>query len=130
VNLISLSFGLVYMLLLKFYKDSPETELGPFLPQAYVEQLETSRLKLAQLEKELQRACQQVFSLPFSFEFEQVALLCRTSFFDIDLFIQGIFISSSGNHPHSTCENGKVFDTVLHSKYLGHNVQYFEEISF
>jgi hypothetical protein len=130
VNLISLSFGLVYMLLLKFYKDSSETELGPFLPQAYVEQLETSRLKLAQLEKELQRARQQVFSLPFSFEFEQVALLCRTYFFDIDLFIQGIFISSSGNHPHSTCGNGKVSDTVLHAKYSGHNAQYFEEIPF
>ncbi|PAN18872.1 hypothetical protein PAHAL_3G232300 [Panicum hallii] len=51
--------------------------------KAYVEQLENSRLKLAQLEQELQRARQ-----------------------------QGIFIPNPGDKPHSTGENGALaFDT-------------------
>ncbi|KAL6610412.1 hypothetical protein ACP70R_040381 [Stipagrostis hirtigluma subsp. patula] len=49
--------------------------------KAHVEQLENSRLKLAQLEQELQRARQ-----------------------------QGIFISTSGERPHSTRENALAFE--------------------
>ncbi|TKW26587.1 hypothetical protein SEVIR_3G199800v4 [Setaria viridis] len=49
--------------------------------KAYVEQLENSRLKLAQLEQELQRARK-----------------------------QGIFIPTPGDQPHSTSENALAFD--------------------
>ncbi|KAH9615356.1 hypothetical protein KSS87_004539 [Heliosperma pusillum] len=57
--------------------------------KAYVQQLESSRLKLTQLEQELQRARQ-----------------------------QGIFISSSGDQSHSTGGNGALAFDVEYSRWL------------
>ncbi|XP_074280583.1 transcription factor TGA2-like [Silene latifolia] len=57
--------------------------------KAYVQQLESSRLKLTQLEQELQRARQ-----------------------------QGIFISSSGDQAHSTGGNGAMAFDVEYSRWL------------
>ncbi|KAK9682786.1 hypothetical protein RND81_10G096100 [Saponaria officinalis] len=57
--------------------------------KAYVQQLESSRLKLTQLEQELQRARQ-----------------------------QGIFISSSGDQAHSTSGNGPLAFDVEYSRWL------------
>ncbi|XP_039837754.1 transcription factor TGAL1-like isoform X2 [Panicum virgatum] len=63
--------------------------------KAYIEQLENSRLKLAQLEQELQRARQ-----------------------------QGIFIPTPGDKPHSTSENGALaFDTDYARWQEDHNKQ-------
>ncbi|KAF6155393.1 hypothetical protein GIB67_019919 [Kingdonia uniflora] len=63
--------------------------------KAYVQQLETSRLKLNQLEQELQRARQ-----------------------------QGIFISSSGDQAHSTNGNGALAFDVEYGRWLEeHNRQ-------
>ncbi|XP_009146631.1 transcription factor TGA6 isoform X6 [Brassica rapa] len=57
--------------------------------KAYVQQLENSRLKLTQLEQELQRARQ-----------------------------QGVFISSSGDQAHSTGGNGALAFDAEHSRWL------------
>ncbi|CAO2820309.1 unnamed protein product [Amaranthus hypochondriacus] len=57
--------------------------------KAYVQQLESSRLKLTQLEQELQRARQ-----------------------------QGIFISSSGDQAHSTSGNGAMAFDVEYARWL------------
>ncbi|KAL9239924.1 hypothetical protein vseg_014195 [Gypsophila vaccaria] len=57
--------------------------------KAYVQQLESSRLKLTQLEQELQRARQ-----------------------------QGIFISSAGDQAHSTGGNGAIAFDVEYSRWL------------
>ncbi|XWS57158.1 hypothetical protein CRYUN_Cryun09bG0148800 [Craigia yunnanensis] len=57
--------------------------------KAYVQQLESSRLKLTQLEQELQRARQ-----------------------------QGIFISSSGDQSHSMCGNGALAFDVEYARWL------------
>uniref|UniRef100_A0A2P2M0Y4 Uncharacterized protein MANES_09G004500 n=4 Tax=Rhizophora mucronata TaxID=61149 RepID=A0A2P2M0Y4_RHIMU len=63
--------------------------------KAYVQQLETSRLKLTQLEQELQRARQ-----------------------------QGIFVSSSGNQSHSMSGNGALAFDVEYAQWLEeHNRQ-------
>lgn len=63
--------------------------------KAYVQQLETSRLKLTQLEQELQRARQ-----------------------------QGIFISSSGDQSHSMSGNGALAFDVEYARWLEeHNKQ-------
>ncbi|KAI3844242.1 hypothetical protein MKX03_032313 [Papaver bracteatum] len=63
--------------------------------KAYVQQLETSRLKLTQLEQELQRARQ-----------------------------QGIFISSSGDQPHSMSGNGALAFDIEYARWLEeHNRQ-------
>ncbi|XP_020108423.1 transcription factor TGA2.2-like isoform X2 [Ananas comosus] len=63
--------------------------------KAYVQQLENSRLKLNQLEQELQRARQ-----------------------------QGIFISSSGDHSHSTSGNGALVFNTEYGRWLeDHNRQ-------
>ncbi|KAK9741912.1 hypothetical protein RND81_03G137300 [Saponaria officinalis] len=63
--------------------------------KAYVQQLESSRLKLTQLEQELQRARQ-----------------------------QGIFVSSSGDQAHSTGGNGAMAFDVEYSRWLeDHNRQ-------
>uniref|UniRef100_A0A7N0THN3 Uncharacterized protein n=1 Tax=Kalanchoe fedtschenkoi TaxID=63787 RepID=A0A7N0THN3_KALFE len=63
--------------------------------KAYVQQLESSRLKLTQLEQELQRARQ-----------------------------QGIFISSSGDHTHSMSGNGALAFDAEYSRWLEeHNKQ-------
>ncbi|GAB2267133.1 TGACG-sequence-specific DNA-binding protein TGA-2.1 [Dionaea muscipula] len=63
--------------------------------KAYVQQLENSRLKLTQLEQELQRARQ-----------------------------QGVFISSSGDQSHSMSGNGAVAFDVEYSRWLEeHNKQ-------
>ena len=84
-----------------------------------MQQLESSRLKLTQLEQELQRARQQVwysfFSGLFRFYFIHVTsimnnmdyitrLLCYFLFFR-----QGIFISSSGDQTHAMGGNGNFF---------------------
>ncbi|KAJ8770487.1 hypothetical protein K2173_017978 [Erythroxylum novogranatense] len=66
--------------------------------KAYVQQLETSRLKLTQLEQELQRARQ-----------------------------QGIFISSSGDQSHSMSGNGALAFDVEYARWLEeHNKQISE----
>ncbi|CAN6350605.1 unnamed protein product [Urochloa humidicola] len=63
--------------------------------KAYVEQLENSKLKLAQLEQELQRARQ-----------------------------QGIFIPTPGDQPHSTNENGALAFNMDYARWQeGHNKQ-------
>ncbi|OVA05662.1 Basic-leucine zipper domain [Macleaya cordata] len=63
--------------------------------KAYVQQLESSRLKLTQLEQELQRARQ-----------------------------QGIFISSSGDQPHSMSGNGALAFDIEYARWLEeHNRQ-------
>ncbi|PIA53822.1 hypothetical protein AQUCO_00900424v1 [Aquilegia coerulea] len=63
--------------------------------KAYVQQLETSRLKLTQLEQELQRARQ-----------------------------QGLFISNSGDQSHSTNGNGALAFDIEYSRWLEeHNRQ-------
>ncbi|OEL21009.1 Transcription factor HBP-1b(c1), partial [Dichanthelium oligosanthes] len=63
--------------------------------KAYVEQLENSRLKLAQLEQELQRAHQ-----------------------------QGIFIPTPGDQPHSNSENGALAFDVDYARWQeDHNKQ-------
>ncbi|KAI8559207.1 hypothetical protein RHMOL_Rhmol04G0155200 [Rhododendron molle] len=63
--------------------------------KAYVQQLESSRLKLTQLEQELQRARQ-----------------------------QGIFISSSGDQPQATAGNGALAFDVEYARWLEeHNRQ-------
>ncbi|KAL9233826.1 hypothetical protein vseg_008773 [Gypsophila vaccaria] len=63
--------------------------------KAYVQQLESSRLKLTQLEQELQRARQ-----------------------------QGIFISSTGDQAHSTSGNGAMAFDVEYTRWLeDHNRQ-------
>ncbi|CAN6332571.1 unnamed protein product [Urochloa humidicola] len=63
--------------------------------KAYVEQLENSKLKLAQLEQELQRARQ-----------------------------QGIFIPTPGDQPHSTNENGAVTFNMDYARWQeDHNKQ-------
>ncbi|XP_052173119.1 transcription factor HBP-1b(c38)-like isoform X2 [Diospyros lotus] len=63
--------------------------------KAYVQQLESSRLKLTQLEQELQRARQ-----------------------------QGIFISSSGDHSHATSGNGALAFDIEYARWLEeHNRQ-------
>uniref|UniRef100_A0A7N0T199 Uncharacterized protein n=1 Tax=Kalanchoe fedtschenkoi TaxID=63787 RepID=A0A7N0T199_KALFE len=63
--------------------------------KAYVQQLESSRLKLTQLEQELQRARQ-----------------------------QGIFISSSGDHAHSMSGNGALAFDAEYTRWLEeHNKQ-------
>ncbi|GAB2303318.1 transcription factor [Dionaea muscipula] len=64
--------------------------------KAYVQQLESSRLKLTQLEQELQRARQQ----------------------------QGTFISSSGDQAHSMSGNGAITFDVEYARWLEeHNRQ-------
>jgi len=78
--------------------------------KAYVQQLESSKLKLAQLEQELQKARQQVFiswlhvCLPGAWK--MVPLYCY--FDNIEYFLQGIFISSSGDQTHAMSGNGNV----------------------
>ncbi|TVU19908.1 hypothetical protein EJB05_36090 [Eragrostis curvula] len=67
--------------------------------KAYVEQLEASRLKLAQLEKELQRARQ-----------------------------QGIFISTPGNQSHSTCGNGTLAFETEHARWLEEHNKLINEL--
>lgn len=61
------------------FSTNVEMLIGELHFQAYVQQLENSRLKLTQLEQELQRARQ-----------------------------QGVFISSSGDQAHSTTGNGEL----------------------
>ncbi|WZZ29470.1 hypothetical protein YC2023_012871 [Brassica napus] len=65
--------------------------------KAYVQQLENSRLKLTQLEQELQRARQQVYTF---------------------LSYLGVFISSSGDQAHSTGGNGALAFDAEHSRWL------------
>ncbi|KAK3138409.1 hypothetical protein QOZ80_5AG0368620 [Eleusine coracana subsp. coracana] len=67
--------------------------------KAYVEQLETSRLKLAQLEKELKRARQ-----------------------------QGIFISTLENQPHSTCGNGTLAFEAEYARWLEEHNKLISEL--
>jgi transcription factor TGA len=85
--------------------------------QAYVQQLESSKLKLAQLEQELQKARQQValswlHTCLLSLEYTTFVLLFRL----IEYYLQGIFISSSGDQTHAMSGNG--IASVLHSSYL------------
>ncbi|KAB5573013.1 hypothetical protein DKX38_000207 [Salix brachista] len=64
-------------------------EEDPVVHSAYVQQLESSRLKLSQLEQELQRARQ-----------------------------QGIFVSSSGDQSHSMSGNGAMAFDVEYARWL------------
>ncbi|XP_020959471.1 transcription factor TGA2.3 isoform X2 [Arachis ipaensis] len=71
--------------------------------KAYVQQLESSRLKLTQLEQELQRARQQNLVVNL---------------------LQGIFISSSGDQTHSMSGNGAMAFDVEYARWLEeHNRQ-------
>lgn len=54
------SSGMLYFAWISKFNLLYRGTLLDFLPQAYVQQLESSRLKLTQLEQELQRARQQV----------------------------------------------------------------------
>ena len=76
--------------------------------QAYVQQLESSRLKLTQLEQELQRARQQVcLQISSCYLFSWAALFVFIQFIGYHPHpIQGIFISSSGDQSHSMSGNG------------------------
>ncbi|XP_015866377.1 transcription factor HBP-1b(c38) isoform X2 [Ziziphus jujuba] len=67
--------------------------------KAYVQQLESSRLKLTQLEQELQRARQ-----------------------------QGIFISSSGDQSHSMSGNGALAFDVEYARWLEENNRQINEL--
>ncbi|CAH8356765.1 unnamed protein product [Eruca vesicaria subsp. sativa] len=67
--------------------------------KAYVQQLENSRLKLTQLEQELQRARQ-----------------------------QGVFISSSGDQAHSTGGNGALAFDAEHSRWLEEKTRQMNEL--
>lgn len=67
--------------------------------KAYVQQLETSRLKLTQLEQELQRARQ-----------------------------QGIFISSSGDQSHSMSGNGALAFDVEYARWLEEHNKHINEL--
>lgn len=75
-----------------------------------MQQLESSKLKLAQLEQELQKARQQVFlywlhvCLPSAWK--MVSLCC--CFHSAKYYLQGIFISSSGDQTHAMSGNGNV----------------------
>jgi len=92
--------------------------------QAYVQQLESSRLKLTQLEQELQRARQQVcfctciilcpliiwylpFEVPFFCQLPLIGFYYYIRCYNlvINLF-QGIFISSTGDQAQSMSGNG------------------------
>ncbi|XP_072954037.1 transcription factor TGA2.2-like isoform X3 [Typha angustifolia] len=72
--------------------------------KAYVQQLESSTLKLNQLEQELQRARQQ--------------LPC----------LQGIFISSSGDQVHSMSGNGALAFDMEYTRWLEENSQQISEL--
>ncbi|KQK10238.1 transcription factor HBP-1b(c1) [Brachypodium distachyon] len=67
--------------------------------KAYIQNLETSRLKLTQLEQELQRARQ-----------------------------QGIFISSSGDQSHSTSGNGALAFDMEYARWLEEHNKHINEL--
>ena len=77
-----------------------------------MQQLESSRLKLTQLEQELQRARQQVglgylslHELCIQLVYLSIVLI-RHIILILSPFLQGIFISSSGDQSHSMGGNG------------------------
>ncbi|GJN17403.1 hypothetical protein PR202_gb04465 [Eleusine coracana subsp. coracana] len=70
-----------------------------FFDQAYIQNLESSRLKLTQLEQELQRARQ-----------------------------QGIFISSSGDQPQSTSGNGALAFDMEYTRWLEEHNKHINEL--
>ena len=81
-----------------------------YLVKAYVQQLESSKLKLAQLDQELQKARQQVtlswLHVCLLSAWKIVPLCC---YFDsFEYYFQGIFISSSGDQTHAMSGNGNV----------------------
>ena len=76
--------------------------ISTFFLKAYVQQLESSRLKLTQLEQELQRARQQVVLYDFFREIFFPNSLVKFNY----VFFQGIFISSTGDQAHSMGANG------------------------
>jgi hypothetical protein len=95
-----------------FVEPLPRIDLHCFtiwLCQAYVQNLESSRLKLTKLEQELQQARQQVCALYSHTDLSELSWIKHaTLLFDQCILLQGIFISSSGDQSHSTSGNGNI----------------------
>ncbi|KAL5218769.1 hypothetical protein ABZP36_019453 [Zizania latifolia] len=81
--------------------------------KAYVQQLESSKLKLASLEQEIQKARQQVSFYCLMLVECPVECICH-----LDIVLQGIYISSSGDQTHAMSGNGAMTFDLEYARWL------------